>query len=399
MRGNEDRIEEARQPTARAARAVLLAALFAAALALRPQVIALGPLLPDIMRDLGVSHAVGGLLATIPVLCMGVFAPVAPWLARRIGASRGIGVALVVIAVFGLVRLWPADAWAVVALTVGVGLGMGVGNGILPVVTKQHFAHRPAFATSVWVTGINTGSFAAAAAVTPIADVAGGWRAPLAAFSVATLLLAVPWVVLDAARADGPPLERLERLAERPPVWRLTMAFALLSAVFYGINAWMPAYWVERGKTPAEAAALLAIFHLASLFLTLPIASLADRIGSRRAWLGGGGLVAIAAFAIVIHDPAHARPWAGILGAAIGALFSLVMTLPLDVCAHPEDVGGVVAVMLGVGYVLAAVAPSALGAVRDAAGTFVPVVWLLLGATAAFAAVGAACARGHPGRR
>jgi cyanate permease len=75
------------------------------------------------------------------------------------------------------------------------------------------------------------------------------------------------------------------------------------------------------------------------------------------------------------------------------------MTLPLDVCAHPEDVGGVVAVMLGVGYVLAAVAPSALGAVRDAAGTFVPVVWLLLAATAAFAALGVACARGRPGRR
>src|SRR6185295_8798129 len=47
--------------------AVLLAALFVAALALRPQLVGAGPLLPEIQDDLGVSHAVVGLLGTIPV--------------------------------------------------------------------------------------------------------------------------------------------------------------------------------------------------------------------------------------------------------------------------------------------------------------------------------------------
>ena len=66
----------------------LLAALFLAALALRPQLVGVGPLLPEIEDDLGVSHAVAGLLGTIPVLCMGVFAP-----ARRLrgGAHRHAG--------------------------------------------------------------------------------------------------------------------------------------------------------------------------------------------------------------------------------------------------------------------------------------------------------------------
>jgi MFS transporter, CP family, cyanate transporter len=48
----------------------LLAALFVAALALRPQLVGIGPLLPDVEADLGVSHAVAGLLGTIPVMCM-----------------------------------------------------------------------------------------------------------------------------------------------------------------------------------------------------------------------------------------------------------------------------------------------------------------------------------------
>jgi CP family cyanate transporter-like MFS transporter len=80
----------------------------------------------------------------------------------------------------------------------------------------------------------------------------------------------------------------------------------------------------------------------------------------------------------------------GARAGAVGALFSLVMTLPLDVCDDPRDVGAVAAIMLGVGYVLAAAAPAALGAVRDGTGSFVPVIWLLLAAAAAFAGLAVA---------
>ena len=44
----------------------LLAALFVASLALRPQLVGVGPLLPEVEADLGVSHAVAGLLEHDP---------------------------------------------------------------------------------------------------------------------------------------------------------------------------------------------------------------------------------------------------------------------------------------------------------------------------------------------
>ena len=59
-----------------------IAALFCVGLTLRPQIVGIGPLLPRIQSSLGISHGVAGLLATIPVLCMGVFAPLAPPLLR-----------------------------------------------------------------------------------------------------------------------------------------------------------------------------------------------------------------------------------------------------------------------------------------------------------------------------
>src|SRR3954452_17476022 len=63
-------------------------------MALRPQLVGIGPLLPSVQEDLGVTHAVAGLLGTIPVLCMGVFAPPASFLSGRVGSRRAIAAAL-----------------------------------------------------------------------------------------------------------------------------------------------------------------------------------------------------------------------------------------------------------------------------------------------------------------
>src|SRR5207237_10625662 len=85
-------------------RAALLGALFLAALSLRPQLVGAGPLIPSIQSDLGVSHAVAGLLGTIPVLCMGLFAPPAPHLSRWVGSRAAIAACVAAIGVFGLAR-------------------------------------------------------------------------------------------------------------------------------------------------------------------------------------------------------------------------------------------------------------------------------------------------------
>ena len=55
------------------------------------------------------------------------------------------------------------------------------------------------------------------------------------------------------------------------------------------------------------------------------------------------------------------------------------MTLPLDFEDRPERVGALVAMMLGVGYTIAAAAPFLLGAIRDATGSFDAVLWVVAG--------------------
>ena len=60
-------------------------------------------------------------------------------------------------------------------------------------------------------------------------------------------------------------------------------------------------------------------------------------------------------------------------------MFALVMILPLDLEARPERVRALVAMMLGFGYTIGAMAPFVLGAIRDATGSFDAVLWTCAG--------------------
>src|SRR6478609_8718496 len=182
-------------------RGPLLVAFFLAALTLRPQLVGVGPLLPSIQDDLDVTHAVAGLLGTIPVLCMGLFAPPAPFLSGRVGSRLAIGAALGLIGVFGVIR----------ALAPG----------------------------------------------------AGGWRTPLLLFGVVSTMLAGLWLWLTRSelpheRVAARPLKLPWR---RPLAWRLVAAFFLMSSVFYGLNAWLPDAYVERGWSESSAGGLLAVLN------------------------------------------------------------------------------------------------------------------------------------------
>jgi CP family cyanate transporter-like MFS transporter len=76
-----------------------------------------------------------------------------------------------------------------------------------------------------------------------------------------------------------------------------------------------------------------------------------------------------------------------LLGIAIGPLFPLTMTLPLDAAERPAEVAALAGMMLGVGYTLSAMSPLLLGAVRDLTGGFNAVLGLLAGAAAVLVAI------------
>ena len=365
-----------------------LAALVVVGLTLRTQLTVIGPLLPRIQEDLAVVHAAAGLLTGLPLLCMGLAAFATPRVVARFGPAVAIATALGMVGVFGTIRSAAPEALSLYAATLFVGVGIGIGGTSVPVVVKQWFGGHPAGATGTNVTAIILGSAVAASMAVPLADALGSWRWPLAVTSLLTLLAAAAWHVLTAGRrATGGSGERGRIPFDSPVAWLLVVVFCLQSLLFFGLATWLPAAYVEHGWDDAAAANLVAILIVTGLPASLGVGWLADRVGSRRFYLVVSGAVTLGCCIGFVAVPDLGLLWAAIVGLPLGALFALALTLPLDASPRPSDVGPLMGLMFGVGYLAAAVTPVVMGAARDALGTFTASLGLLVLAAAVLTAL------------
>jgi CP family cyanate transporter-like MFS transporter len=357
----------------------VIAGLFLASLALRPQLLAIGPLLPLIRADLDLSATLGGLLTTIPVLCMGLFAPLGPRLAARLGARRAFAVCIGLIAGLGLLRAILPVYPLVLLATFGIGVAIGTAGPIPSMIVSRRVPGRPALGTGAYAGGIVAGSTIAAGLAVPLA-VGGDWRLSLLAISAALLLAMVAWLVLVPGDGEGPPLpSRAMRLPwSSPTAWLLVLAFGLQSVLFYGIVAWLPSAAIEQGTAIADAGSLVAVFNGVGLATTIGVPLVADRLGPRRPHLVVSSAVAVVTMAGMIVIPGLTLPLVAIMGLALGTVFPLVLTLPLDVADDTGQVGSVAALMLLGGYGLSATGPFVLGVARDLTGSFTASLWILV---------------------
>jgi CP family cyanate transporter-like MFS transporter len=369
-----------------------IVALGVGCLALRPPVVAIGPLLPRIEADLRISHAVAGLLSTIPVLCMGLLAPAAQFVAARLGAFRAVATALAVLAVFSCLRAVAPGAVSVLALTVPLSIALAIGNALMPLAAERGLPGRPLAATGACTTGMSTGSALAVLVAVPVAGALWGWRSALGLFGLAAALSVLAWVrlaprMMPDRSSQRPPLERLPWRSGL--AWKLVLAFCAMTMYFYGTGAWLPAAYAERGWSEASTGALMAVWNVTAVVGGVAISIAGDVRGSRRTFLLAGTAALIGAMVLLILVPGGAIAWAAVAGLGNGVVFTLLMTLPLDVARTPAEVGSVSGMMLGVGYSVGALAPFVMGLLRDLTGSFSASLWVLVGVAAVLAAVSA----------
>jgi MFS family permease len=119
---------------------------------------------------------------------------------------------------------------------------------------------------------------------------------------------------------------------------------------------------------------LLAVFALVQVPSAFLFPVLADRSGDRRPWLALTLILATFGFCaaglVPLVTPWAPWVWVVVLGSGVGGLFPLALTLPLDYSANADEAGRLTAMTFFVGYVVAAVGPVAVGALRDATGGY-----------------------------
>jgi CP family cyanate transporter-like MFS transporter len=382
---------------------MVLLGIVIAAFNLRVAIAGVGPVIDDVQADTGMSSAMAGVLTTIPFVFTAAFSFAGMALVTRMSPARIIGVSLVFIAAGTLARAAMPSALGLIAATVPIGIGIALAGVGLPGVAKAHFPSRPGVATGAYVASLSVGGGLTAATIVPLADAFGDWRWAFAA-TAAPALLALPlwtWAVGDSD--DGQGLERVRPVSLRPSrtALGLGLLFGAQSMTFSGTITWIAALYTEAGWDPAHAALTTASVPLFSV----PAAILATRLSDgrdRRAWVAGTAVVVTVAMLGLALAPAPlAWLWAPLFGLGTGALFPLVLTLPMDLRESAVDSTDLTVWMLGLGYLMSAVAPMLMGALRDWTGGFEAAFGFLalMGALCAMLALGLKPRRAREGGR
>lgn len=343
---------------------LFLLILILVALNLRPALSSLAPLLDRITQDLGLSTLAAGLLTTLPVVCLGLFAPLAPRLARRLGVERTLSLALVTLGI----ALWLRASDMALLLYLGTllcGGSIGVAGTLLPAIVKREHPERADLFTGVYTMALCLGAALAAGLSVPLANLLDNWQASLACW---TLLVVI---ALPAWRLSMPhpwPEKMTSHQQATPRLWHLPLArqvtffMGCQSSLAYIVFGWLPFLLQQRGLSDIESGWLMAASVMAQV-LTALLAPVIGRMGrdQRPAILLLLSCTAIGLLGLMIGPLSLRWLFAVLLGFGQGGSFSMALTLLVLRTSDARLAGALSGMAQGTGYMLAALGPLAVG--------------------------------------
>ncbi|WP_426109300.1 CynX/NimT family MFS transporter [Pseudomonas sp. TWR1-1-4] len=376
---------------------LLLFGLVLVALNLRPALSSLSPLLNDVSISLGLSAAKAGLLTTLPVLCLGLFAPLAPILARRFGAERVVLGILLTLAAGILLR----SSFGEVGLFAGsliAGASIGIIGVLLPGIVKRDFAKQAGTMTGVYTMALCLGAALAAGATVPLSHYFGdSWNIGLGFWIAPALLAALFWLPQVGQKHGAHRVAyRVKGLLRDPLAWQVTLYMGLQSSLAYIVFGWVPSILISRGLSPTEAGLALSGSIIVQLLSALTAPWLATRGKDQRLAIVVVMVLTLGGLFGCLYAPIDGLwGWAILLGLGQGGTFSLALTLIVLRSRDAHVAANLSSMAQGIGYTLASLGPLAVGLIHDWTGGWAATGWVfaLIGLGAIVAGLGAGRAK------
>jgi MFS transporter, CP family, cyanate transporter len=400
--------------SARGGRLLGVAGIVLLALNIRTAVAGLSPLAGRIDADIPLDTAAIGLLGVVPPVAFAVAGLVAPWVAHRIGLERSLLAAVVAMIAGHVLRGASPDYPALLASTLLVLMGAGFANILLPPAVKRYAPGRIGAVTAAYATMMSISTAVPPLIAVPLAD-ATSWRFSLALWGLVGVLALIPWVVLalrpphpvitaaittvpEPAAApvptvsdtdpdadpnldpvDEPDPSQFGRLARSRIVWGITIPFTVSSVTAYSTFALMPLVLQDiAGLDSGRAGALIGLFAIIGLPLSLAAPVLAARLPSPAPLIAGGAVAFAIGFGGLILAPALATPlWMIAIGAG-QVLFPMCLALISLRSRTSHRAVTVSGFVQTVGYGIAALAPLGLGLLHSLTGSWMPTLVILL---------------------
>ncbi|UYG01429.1 MULTISPECIES: MFS transporter [unclassified Halomonas] len=359
-----------------------IALMFVVGLNLRPALSSVAPLLNRLQENAGLSPAAAGLLTTLPVLSLGLAAPLAPLLSRRLGAERALSAALALLTAALLLRPVPLDGALFVA-TALAGASIGIAGTLLPGLVKRELPQSADLLTGLYTMALCLGGALGAGLSVPLANALGGWPLSLASWGLLALASLVLWVSFapkpTASVQTATASASLSALLRQPLTWQIMLYMGLQSSMAYIVFGWLPSLLIYRGYGESEAGFLMAVSIVCQLGSALGAPWLA-RLGrdQRPALFAMLAATALGLFLLMIA-PLGWR-WLGALslGVGQGGCFSLALGLLVLRTANAGLAGKLSGLVQGGGYTIAAAGPFGVGLLLEVGARIEHIAWLLL---------------------
>jgi CP family cyanate transporter-like MFS transporter len=405
----------------RGAAAVLVIGIICLGLNLRAAITSLPPVFPELSAQLGLSVSAITVLATVPVLCFGLFSGVAAPLSRRFGEERVLLASLSLVAA-GLVLRGALPRALLYPGTVLACGAIALMNVLLPSMIKRRQPSRAGLLIGVYLLSLSVGSVLGSLLAVPAYQYAahapwlgGSVRFSLWMWAVPAAVAFVVWLPqgryrTGAASVPGPPaapgagppaaagarpgiaagaVARIRRRPGLPPgriavtrhalAWQVTAFMGLQSLSYYAMLSWLPTLLRDRGVSAAHAGDLLALMNLGNAVTAMLVPVLAHRMLAQRLLVVPTVLATAAGIAGALYGPlGSAWAWILLLGLAQGGALGLGIFFTMARAPDPVSTASLSGLAQGWGYLLATAGPLLVGLLHASTGGWnVPIALLI----------------------
>jgi len=372
-------------------------AIFLIAFNLRPAITSVAPFLAEIQQDYDLSGAWISVLTTAPVICLGLFGPLAPPLARRFGNEAVLLASLIGIVVGCVLRSF--GVFPLFAGTVVIGASMSVLGILTPVVVKRDFPRHVGRMMGAYTMLISLGAAVSTASAAPFRAALGSWHMTLLVWALPALAAAIIVIpqLFRHRHPHGPAVAHVESIMGDPIAWQVTGYLALVSALAYAVFTWGPSMLQARGLSLAASGVIVSVSYIAQMATGLLVPMIASRQRDQRSMAALMVVLTLAGLLGFIFAPVWSLTlFSIILGLGQGGAFGLALSLIVLRSGTPHVAEQLSSMSQTIGYIVGGgIGPFAVGIIHDATASWrtVAVFYVIIGVATLFLGLGAGRAK------
>lgn len=369
---------------------LVVISIFFVALNMRPAVTGIGPLFNVLMTNLQVSNTSMSFLTSIPVFCMGLFAPIAVPFQRKLGTKLAIVLLMVILIFANGLRFFQESYLLLVVTSFAAGLAIAMIGPILNAFIKKKFPQRFTIVIGIYSFGIGVGAtLSAALTVSFYQYFDNQWTVALGMWALLAMVALIlwSWAIHKEQGADGEELAKNEP-ARNPWVtgraWSILLYFGLQTSLFFSMMLWLTPLLQDKGMTLKEASIMLTFMSIVQMIGNIAVPMLMEKWTNRLAWAVALGCLGLIGFTLLwLLSGIYLWLAVLIIGIVLSGLFPIGLLLPLDEARNDQEANSWSSMVFSGGFMLSAIIPVLIGVCYDMTGnhtwTYVIFLALMLG--------------------